>query len=109
MQLEIEFVFQSIKGKYLIKVTHQTGQRRYIFVIDKVLPTKPVTYSIVDLMGEAIEGSFYEQELQKAKQQTFRIEKVLRRDNKKKLALVKWSGYPNKFNSWVSFKDLVDF
>ena len=25
-----------------------------IFVIDKVLPTKPVTYSIVDLMGEAI-------------------------------------------------------
>ena len=31
-----------------------------IFVIDKVLPTKPVTYSIVDLMGEAIEGSFYE-------------------------------------------------
>ena len=64
-----------------------------IFVIDKVLPTKPVTYSIVDLMGESIKGSFYEQELQKAKQRT----------------LVKWSGYPDKFNSWVSFKDLVDF
>ena len=41
-----------------------------IFVIDNVLPTKPVTYSIVDLMGEPIKGSFYEQELQKAKQQT---------------------------------------
>ena len=80
-----------------------------IFVIDKVLPTKPVTYNIVDIMNEAIKGSFYEQELQKAKQQTFRIDKVLRRDNKKKLALVKWSGYPDKFNSWVSFKDLVDF
>ena len=80
-----------------------------IFVIDKVLPTKPVTYNIVDIMNEAIKGSFYEQELQNAKQQTFRIEKVLRRDNKKKLALVKWSGYPDKFNSWVSFKDLVDF
>ena len=72
-----------------------------IFVIDKVLPTKPVTYSIVDLMGESIKGSFYEQELQRAKQQTFRIEEVIRRDNKKKLALVKWSGYPDKFNSWV--------
>ena len=35
-----------------------------IFVIDKVLPTKPVTYSIVDLTGESIKGSFYEQELQ---------------------------------------------
>ena len=80
-----------------------------IFVIDKVLPTKPVTYSIVDLMGEPIKGSFYEQKLQKAKQQTFRIEKVIRRDNKKKMALVKWSGYPDKFNSWVSSKDLVDF
>ena len=80
-----------------------------IFVIEQIIPTKPVTYSIVDLMSESIKGSFYEQELQKAKQQTFRIEKVIRRDNKKKMALVKWSGYPDKFNSWVSFKDLVNF
>ena len=76
-------------------------------MVDEVLLTKPVTYRIVDMMGEAIEGSFYEQKLQKAKQQAFRIENVLRRDNKKKLALVKWSGYPDKFNSWVSFNDLV--
>ena len=80
-----------------------------IFLINKILPTKPVTYSIVDLKGESIKGSFYGQELQRAKQQTFRIEKVIRRDNKKKLSLVKWSGYPDKFNSWVSSKDLVDF
>ena len=80
-----------------------------IFVIKQINPTKPVTYSIVDLMSESIKGSFYEQELQKAKQQTFRIEKVIRRDNKKKMALVKWNGYPDKFNSWVSFKDLVNF
>ena len=55
-----------------------------VFVVDKILPTKPVTYTIIDSMGEEIEGSFYEKELQKAKQQTFRIEKVFRRDNKKK-------------------------
>ena len=59
-------------------------------------------------MGEAIKGSFYEQELQKAKQQTFSIEKVIRRDNKRKMALVNWSGYTDKFNSWGSSKDLVD-
>ena len=80
-----------------------------LFVIDKVLTTRPLTYKIVDLTGEEIKGSFYEQELQKAKQQTFRIEKIIRRNNKKKIALVKWSGYPDKFNSWVSLKDLVDF
>ena len=72
-----------------------------VFVVDKVNLTKPVTYNVVDLLGE--------KELQKAKQQTFRIEKVVRRDNKKKKALVKWKGYSDKFNSWVSFKDLVDF
>ena len=60
-----------------------------VFVVDKVM--------------------FYEKELQKAKQQTFRKEKVIRRDNKKKKALVKWKGYSDKFNSWVSFKDLTDF
>ena len=80
-----------------------------VFVVDKVNLTKPVTYNIVDLLGEKIEGSFYEKELQKAKQQTFRIEKVVRRDNKKKKALVKWKGYSDKFNSLVDFKDLVDF
>ena len=80
-----------------------------IFVIDKIIATKPVTYNIVDQMGESIKGSFYKQELQKSKQQTFRKEKVIRRDDKKKMALVKWSGYPDKFNSWLSFKDLVDF
>ena len=80
-----------------------------VFVVDEVNLTKPVTYNVVDLLGEKVEGSFNEKELQKAKQQTFRIEKVVKRDNKKKKALVKWKGYSDKFNSWVSFKDLVDF
>ena len=80
-----------------------------VFLVDKVLPAKRVTYEIVDSMGEEIEGSFYEKELQKVKQQTFRIEKIIRRDNKKKKALVKWKGYCDKFNSWISFKDLVNF
>ena len=60
-----------------------------VFVVDKVIPTKPTTYYIVDLLGEKVEGSFYEKELQKAKQQTFRIEKVIRRDNKKKKSIGK--------------------
>ena len=62
-----------------------------VFIVDKILPTKPVTYTIIDSMDEEIKGSFYEKDLQKSKQQAFRTEKGLRRDNKKKKALVKWS------------------
>ena len=34
-----------------------------IFVIDEILNTNPVTYKLVDLQGEKVTGSFYEQEL----------------------------------------------
>lgn len=60
-----------------------------IFVVDEVLHTKPVTHKIVHFTGETIEGTFSEQELQKAKQETFRTEKVMRRDNKKKISIGK--------------------
>ena len=76
-----------------------------IFVIDEILNTNPVTYKLVDLQGEKVTGSFYEQELQKAKQQIFRIEKLIRRD--KKQALVKWKVYPDTFNSWVPLNELL--
>ena len=77
-----------------------------IFVINQILHTKPVTYRLVDLQGETVTGSFYEQELQKTTQEIFRIEKVIRRDNKRKRALVKWSGYPDQFNSWIPMSEL---
>ena len=75
-----------------------------VFVIDQVLPTEPVTYKIRDLADEPIVGSFYEQQMQRTTQTTFRIEKVLRK--RKGQALVKWKGYPEKFNSWVPLEDL---
>ena len=76
-----------------------------IFVVDEILDTNPLTYKLVDLLGEKITGSFYEAELQKTNQNIFRIEKVIRRDQKKKKALVKWKGYPDKFNSWIPLSD----
>ena len=77
-----------------------------LFIIDKIQYTNPITYKIKDLNNEKIKGSFYKEELLKAKQEVFRIEKVIRRDYKKKLALVKWKGYSNDFNSWIPMKDL---
>ena len=76
------------------------------FVVDKIQHTDPITYKLKDSSGEEIKGSFYEQEMLKAVQDVFRIEKVIRRSKGK--ALVKWSGYPEKFNSWVDLKDLKE-
>ena len=55
---------------------------------------------------EDIQGSFYEFELLEAKQDVFRIDKIIRRDYKKKQALVSWKGYSDDFNSWIPIKDL---
>ena len=79
-----------------------------VFIIDKIQYTTPITYKLKDLNDEKITGSFYEPELLKANQEIFRIDKVIRRDYKKKQTLVKWKGYNDAFNSWIPIKDLVD-
>ena len=70
-----------------------------MFIIDKIIYSRPTTYKLKDLMGDGIEGSFYEQELQKTNQEEFRVEKVLKR--KKDKVFVKWMGYSDKFNQWI--------
>jgi len=76
-----------------------------VFTISSIQYTDPPTYKIADFDGEAIQGTFYEQELQKTSQEIYRIEKVIRKRGNR--SLVKWLGYPESFNSWVDNKDLV--
>ena len=79
-----------------------------ILTVDKIQYTNPITYKIKDLNNEEIYGSFYEAELLKAKQDVSRIDKVIKREYKKKLALVKWKGYNDDFNSWIPVQDLTN-
>ena len=76
-----------------------------VFVIKKVKNTIPWTCVINDLNGEEIMGTFCEKELQKASQEEFRIEKVIRRKGDK--LYIKWKGYDNSFNSWIDRKDII--
>ena len=55
-----------------------------IFLVDKIQSTNPITYRLKDLNNEEIPGSFCDPELLPAIQDVFRIEKVNRRDYKKK-------------------------
>ena len=79
-----------------------------IFSILEVNDTLPTTYKLQDGSGEVLEGSFYTEELQKTQQEIYRIEKVVK---KKKIngiehALVKYSGYSDKFNEWLPIQNL---
>ena len=100
-QWEIESEYQkktTFEKEYTPRWTEE------IFTVSKVLYTDPPTYKITDLNGEEIQGSFYEQELQKTKQEIFRIEKIIRKRGDK--YLVKWLGYDDNFNSWVDKREI---
>ena len=93
------------KKKKTFEKGYTTRWTEEIFMITKILNTKPVTYKITDLNGEEIDGTFYEPELQRTGQQVFRIEKVIEKGKNK--SFVKWKGYSDKFNSWVDNKNLI--
>ncbi|XP_075775628.1 uncharacterized protein LOC142826578 [Pelodiscus sinensis] len=85
-----------------------------IFIVDEALTRgeRPV-YRLKDYEGETVTGSFYPEELQKVnpkQDRIYRIEKVLAEKGKgrKKQLLVKWLGWPNKFNSWVEASQLCN-
>ena len=92
---------RTFKKGYLAQWTQE------IFTIVKRQSTQPPTFVLADYSGELLKGSFYPQELQKVDKLdgVYRIEKILKRE--KQRVFVKWLGYPDKFNSWVSVKDLV--
>ena len=94
------------KKKKTFEKGYTTRWTEEIFTITKIKHASPVTYKIVDLNGEEIDGTFYEPELQKTSQQLFRIEKVIEKGKNK--SLVKWKGYSDKFNSWIDNKDIVN-
>ena len=85
------------KYKNIFAKEYMPNWSEEIFVIKKIKDTVPWTYIISDFNGEEIIGTFYENELQGANQQEFRIEKTIKRKENK--LYVKWKGYNNSFNS----------
>jgi hypothetical protein len=74
-----------------------------IFTISKRIPRDPPVYKLNDLDGEELKRTFYEKELQKIikEDDVYEIDKILKKRGRGNNVhyLVKWLGYPNKFNS----------
>ena len=94
LKLVATLEFQNIKI-FLLKDILQIGQKKILLLIKLKS----------DLNGEKIIGSFYEKEFQKTNQKELKIEKVLKGKGDK--LYVKWKGYNNSFNSWISKNDLI--
>jgi len=75
-----------------------------LFLVSERYKTDPPTYGLVDMAMEPIKGKFYAAELQKTVKDVFHIEKVLKKRKRggKEEYYVKWFGYSDKFNSWVT-------
>ena len=92
------------KYKSIFAKGYEANFTEEIFKVKKVLRGNPTVYEIDDHEGEPIIGKFYEQELSAVnkKDDTYRVEKVLRKKNG--MALVKWLGYDSR--SWIPLKDI---
>ena len=96
--------------KNIFEKSYETNWTEEIFVIYDIKYSNVLYYYIQDLNGEKIEGSFYEQELQKTnfkKDDLYIIEEVLKTKNDK--AYVKFRNYDSSFNSWVNKSDMKIF
>lgn len=82
-----------------------------VFRVKTIVKRSPIVYRIEDLDGEEIKGTFYEPEIQKVIFDVTAeraIEKIIkqRKQGKDLQHLVKWAGWPSKFNSWISAKTI---
>ena len=83
------------------------------YKIKEVKLGRPTVYTLEDLKGEAVDGLFYDGELSpynETDETTYKVEKVLGKKTVKgkKFVLVKYKGWPDKFNEWLPAENVTD-
>ncbi|XP_064598803.1 uncharacterized protein LOC135465490 [Liolophura sinensis] len=98
-----------VKGKF--EKSYLPNWSTEMFRIVRSHPRQPAVYTLEDLNGDQLLGTFYETELQPvtaAVDKFYQVEKILKRERRrgKLYYWVKWVGYPPSFNSWVPATDV---
>jgi hypothetical protein len=83
------------------------------YKIKEVKLGRPTVYMLEDLKGEAVDGLFYDGELSpynETDETTYKVEKVLGKKTVKgkKFVLVKYKGWPDKFNEWLPAENVTN-
>ena len=103
-------VGDKVKISFLKKTFDREYSERWsgeIFTVtDRKMNQAIPMYKLKDYNNDLIEGYFYEAELQLAyigQDVLYKIEKIIQKRNRNKIneVLVKWKGWPAKFNSWI--------
>ena len=83
-----------------------------VFEVDEVKNTYPITYGLRDYKGEEIKGSFYPSEIQLVDKSDdiWPIERIVNTRKRRGITeyLVKFLGYTDAANTWISQSDLFD-
>jgi len=66
------------KKKTIFEKVNTPRWTEKVFTVASIQYTDPFTYKIIDTGGEKTKGTFYEQELQKSRQEIYKIEKVIK-------------------------------
>ena len=98
-----------LNKKYRVfKKGYLPGWTEEVFVVTRVMRGVVPKYKINQWDGTPVKGTFYAQDLQKVTvmdDDLFRVEKIVKRKGDK--VLLRWKGWPNKYDSWVEKRDLL--
>ncbi|GFY33058.1 uncharacterized transposon-derived protein F54H12.3 [Trichonephila clavipes] len=102
----LEIIFKERKPKVLqTDAGYEQNWRRELFIVFEIVQRIPIVYRLKDLQGEEIKGTYYEAELQKVVDSGFYpVENVIKQRKRGGITeyFVKFLGYPEKFNEWVT-------
>lgn len=94
------------KYKHVFEKGYTPNWTTEIFKIRSIQNTYPITFLLEDYQGNEIKGAFYKEEVLRTRfPNSYLVEKILKTKGDK--AYVKWLGFSNQHNSWISKTEIL--